>query len=227
MTAKIRLGCTRDTINAIDVAQAVEAAGGAAVTVHGRTAADLFRGAADWEEIARIKPHLSRIPLVGNGDLPTPEAVVEAFARYGVDGVMIGRAALGRPWLFRQVAAALAGEPIPPDPTLAQQRQLLLDHYRLVVERFGPVKGTILMRRLRLLLRPGPHGAPPRSPACDRRQVCRAGGVCRVAGRECRRELAGGEAGTRGVTVAAAHDSMPCHTATNVQLLFCVDFSHF
>ena len=74
MTAKIRLGWTRDTINAIDVAQAVEGGGGAARTVHGRTAADLFRGRADWEEIARIKPHLRRIPLVGNGDLATPEA---------------------------------------------------------------------------------------------------------------------------------------------------------
>lgn len=146
VTAKIRLGLTRDTINAIDVAQAIEGAGGAAVTVHGRTAEDLFRGAADWEQIARIKPRLHRMPLVGNGDLRTPEATVEAFARYGVDGVMIGRAALGRPWLFRQVAAALRGEPIPPDPSLAQQRQLLLDHYRLVVARFGPAKGTVLMR---------------------------------------------------------------------------------
>ena len=72
VTAKIRLGCTRDTINAVDVAQAVEAAGGAAVTVHGRTAAEMFRGAADWDAIARIKPHLRRIPLIGNGDLRTP-----------------------------------------------------------------------------------------------------------------------------------------------------------
>ncbi len=146
VTAKIRLGPTRDTINAIDVAQAVEAAGGAAVTVHGRTAEDLFRGSADWDEIARIKPHLSRMPLVGNGDLQTPAAVVEAFARYGVDGVMIGRAALSRPWFFCQAAAALRDEPIPPDPAIAEQRQFLLEHYRFVVERFGPVKGTILMR---------------------------------------------------------------------------------
>ena len=146
MTAKIRLGCTRDTINAIDVAQAVEAAGGAAVTVHGRTAEELFRGSADWAEIAQIKPHLSRMPLVGNGDLRTPAAVVEAFRRYGVDGVMIGRAALSRPWLFSQAAAALGGQTVPPDPTLAQQRQLLLDHYRLVAERFGPARGTMLMR---------------------------------------------------------------------------------
>jgi tRNA-dihydrouridine synthase B len=159
VTAKIRLGCTRDAINAIDVAQAVEGAGGAAVTVHGRTAEDLFRGSADWSEIARIKPHLSRIPLVGNGDLKTPAAVVEAFARYAVDGVMIGRAALNRPWLFSQAAAALRGEPVPPDPTLAQQRQLLLDHYRLVVERFGPVKGTMLMRSYACCYGQGQPGA--------------------------------------------------------------------
>ncbi len=72
--------------------------------------------------------------------------MVEAFDRYGVDGVMIGRAALSRPWLFRQAAAALRGEPIPPEPTPLEQRQLLLDHFRLIVERFGPLKGTILMR---------------------------------------------------------------------------------
>jgi tRNA-dihydrouridine synthase B len=169
VTAKIRLGLTRDTINAIDVAQAIEAAGGAAVTVHGRTAEDLFRGAADWQEIARIKPHLSRMPLVGNGDLRTPEAVVEAFARYEVDGVMIGRAGLSRPWLFSQVAAALRGEPIPPDPPLNEQRQLLLDHYRLVVERFGPIKGTILMRGYACCYGQGRKGA-----RTFRREITRA-----------------------------------------------------
>jgi tRNA-dihydrouridine synthase B len=73
--------------------------------------------------------------------------VVEAFRRYGVDGVMVGRAALSRPWLFRQIQAALRGEAIPPEPTLAEQRDLLLDHYRQIVERFGPQKGTVLMRR--------------------------------------------------------------------------------
>lgn len=146
VTAKIRLGCTRDSINAIDVAQAVEAAGGAALTVHGRTAADLFRGSANWDEIARIKPHLSRIPLIGNGDLKTPASVVEAFARYDVDGVMVGRAALSRPWFFAQSAAALRGEPITPDPTMEEQREILLNHYQMVVERFGATKGTVLMR---------------------------------------------------------------------------------
>lgn len=146
VTAKIRLGCTRDTINAIDVAQAVEAAGGSAVTVHGRTAEDLFRGEADWREIERVKSFLHRIPLIGNGDLKTPADVVEAFQRYAIDGVMIGRAALRKPWLFLQTAAALQGEPVPPDPRPAEQRQYLLDHFRLVLERFGPAKGTVLMR---------------------------------------------------------------------------------
>jgi tRNA-dihydrouridine synthase B len=147
VTAKIRLGSKRSTINAIDVCQAVEAAGGAAVTVHGRTAEDMYRGSADWEAIARIKPHLGRIPLIGNGDLRTPEAVVEAFRRYAPDGVMIGRAGLAQPWLFRQARAAVAGEPIPPAPSLVEQKELLLSHYRMIVARFGPRKGTILMRR--------------------------------------------------------------------------------
>jgi len=159
VTAKIRLGCSRDSITAIDVAQAVEASGGAALTVHGRTAQDLYRGRADWEQMALIKPHLKRIPLIGNGDLTSAAAVVDALRRFPVDGVMIGRASLGRPWLFTQIRATLSGGPVPPDPTLDQQRQLLLDHYRLICERFGPVKGTILMRRYACCYAQGQPGA--------------------------------------------------------------------
>lgn len=147
VTAKIRIGYTRDTINAVDVAQAVEAAGAAALTVHGRTADQMFRGRADWQQIARVKPRLRHIPLIGNGDIDSAAAACEAFERYPVDGIMIGRAGLTRPWLFKQIEAALHGRPLPPDPTLSEQRDLLLDHYRLVCERFGPAKGTILMRR--------------------------------------------------------------------------------
>ena len=159
VTAKIRLGLSPATINAVEVAQAVESAGAAALTVHGRTAADRFAGRADWDQIARIRPHLRRMPLIGNGDLQTPQSVVEAFERYGVDGVMIGRAALSRPWLFRQIEAALAGEPIPDEPTLAEQRELLLDHYAMIVERFGPQRGTILMRRFACRYAQACHGA--------------------------------------------------------------------
>jgi tRNA-dihydrouridine synthase B len=147
VTAKIRLGCTRNSIRAIEVAKVVESAGAAALTVHGRTAQDMFHGSADWDRIAEIKPHLRHIPLIGNGDLKSPEAVVEAFRRYAVDGVMIARAALNKPWLFRQVRAALRGEPIPSDPTPAEERDLLLHHFDLVCGRFGPERGTVLMRR--------------------------------------------------------------------------------
>jgi len=147
VTAKVRLGPDREHLTAVDVAQAVEGAGGAAVTVHGRTAAQRFAGTADWEQIGRIKPHLRRIPLVGNGDLRTADDVVEAFRRWGVDGVMIGRAGLGRPWLFGQAAAALAGRPVAPEPPLDEQRRIMLSHYRMIVEHFGTQKGTVRMRR--------------------------------------------------------------------------------
>ena len=172
VTAKIRLGPSGDRITAVDVAQAIEGAGGAAVTVHGRTARQMFRGEADWDRIARIKPHLKRIPLIGNGDLTTAESVREAFTRYAVDGVMIGRAGLAKPWLFGQAQAALAGEPIPPDPSLDAQRRLLLDHYQAVVERFGPQKGTLLMRAYACCYAPGSPGVRK-----FRSRVSRAGTV--------------------------------------------------
>jgi tRNA-dihydrouridine synthase B len=159
VTAKIRLGCTRDHINAIDVAQVVEGAGAAALTVHGRTAADMFRGSAEWHRIAAIRPHLKRIPLVGNGDLDSPQTVVDAFRRYDVDGVMIARASLAKPWLFRQAAAALRGEPIPPDPSPEKERELLLHHYNLIRRRFGDAKGTVLMRKYACCYAQGRAGA--------------------------------------------------------------------
>jgi len=159
VTAKIRLGCTRDQMNAIEVAQVVEGAGAAALTVHGRTAADMFRGSADWDQIAAIKPHLKRIPLIGNGDLDTPQKVVHAFQRYNVDGVMIARAALSKPWLFAQATAAIRGEPIPPDPTLAEEKALLLHHFALVCDRFGEGRASVLMRKYACCYAQGRRGA--------------------------------------------------------------------
>ena len=159
VTAKIRLGCTRDTINAIEVAKVVEAAGAAALTVHGRTAQDFFKGSADWDRISEIRPHLKSIPLIGNGDLDSAEKVVHAFANYDIDGVMIARACLGKPWLFQQVQAALRGEAVPPDPTLEEQRVCMLHHYDLVVKRFGEAKGTMLMRKYAACYAKGLHGA--------------------------------------------------------------------
>ncbi len=159
VTAKIRLGCTRDRITAIEVAQAVEQAGGAALTVHGRTAQDFFKGEADWDRIASIKEHLHRIPLIGNGDLDSPQKVVDHLTRYPVDGVMIARAALNKPWLFRQVAALLRGEEMPADLNPDEERQLLEHHYDLVIRRFGEAKGTLLMRKYACCYAQGRYGA--------------------------------------------------------------------
>ena len=159
VTAKIRLGCSRKTINAITVGQVVEQAGAAALTVHRRTAQDFFRGSADWDRIAEIKPYLKRIPLIGNGDLDSAEKAIEAFRRYDVDGVMVARACLGRPWIFKQIHAALEGRPVPPDPTREQQRDCMVHHYELVVERFGEPKGTLLMRKYACCYAQGIPGA--------------------------------------------------------------------
>ncbi|QDT69390.1 putative tRNA-dihydrouridine synthase [Planctomycetes bacterium MalM25] len=159
VTAKTRLGCSRDKINIIDVAQIVEGAGAAALTVHGRTAADMFRGEASWDLISQIKPHLKKIPLIGNGDLDSADKVVEAFRNWNVDGVMIARASLNKPWLFQQAAAALRGEPVPPDPTLEEERELMIEHFRLVCDRFGEERGAVLMRKFACCYAQGRHGA--------------------------------------------------------------------
>jgi tRNA-dihydrouridine synthase B len=159
VTAKIRLGCTRDKINAIDVAQVVEGAGAAALTIHGRTAADMFQGSADWDRISQVKPHLKRIPLIGNGDLDSPQKVVNAFRRYDIDGVMIARASLAKPWLFKRSAAALRGEPVPAEPTLEEEKELLLHHFSLVCKRFGEEKGSLLMRKFACCYAQGRRGA--------------------------------------------------------------------
>ncbi|MBE7463517.1 MAG: tRNA-dihydrouridine synthase [Planctomycetes bacterium] len=147
VTAKIRLGCTRDCITAFDVAKAVEDAGAAALTVHGRVAEDFFSGTADWETIGAIKARAGKLPIIGNGDLDSAAKVLAAFTRYGVDGAMIARAALTRPWLYREAAAALRGEPIPPEPSPEEQRVLLLRHHDEIVARFGESRGVVLMRR--------------------------------------------------------------------------------
>ncbi|MBL6723659.1 MAG: tRNA dihydrouridine synthase DusB [Rubripirellula sp.] len=159
VTAKIRLGCSRDNINCNEIARVVEESGAAALTVHGRTAQDMFKGHADWDRISEIKNHLKEIPLIGNGDLDSAQKVVNAFERYNVDGVMIARACLGRPWLFAQAAAALRGDGIPADPTLDEQREVMLNHYRLVVDRFGEEKGTVLMRKYACCYAQGKRGA--------------------------------------------------------------------
>ena len=159
VTAKIRLGCADDCRTAVEVAQRIEEAGGSCLTVHGRVAAQFFSGRADWEAIAAVKRSLSRMPVVGNGDIDSAETAVARLLDHGLDGVMIARESLARPWIFAQVAAILRGEPKPADPTLDEQRDLVLHHYDLVCRRFGVERGTLLMRKFACSYAQGLPGA--------------------------------------------------------------------
>ncbi len=159
VTAKIRLGCSDTCHTAIEVAQRVEEAGAACLTVHGRVAAQFFAGNANWDAIAEVKRSVSRMPVVGNGDIDSAETAVRRLRESGVDGVMIARVALARPWIFAQVAALLRGESPPPDPTLAEQREIVLHHYDLVCRRFGVDRGTLLMRKFACAYAQGLPGA--------------------------------------------------------------------
>jgi tRNA-dihydrouridine synthase B len=147
VTAKIRLGRTRDTINAIDVAQAVESAGAAGITIHGRTAADMYRGHADWEEIAKVKTKLHAIPLIGNGDIKTVDNALFRLRNYPVDGIMIGRGGIAKPWLFRQIAQTLRGEPADAEPTGQQISEMIRRHFAVLQRQFNEHTALMLIRK--------------------------------------------------------------------------------
>ncbi len=136
VTVKIRLGWDRGSLNAVEFAQGVEASGAAMVAVHGRTRAQQYSGRADWDEIARVKQAVG-IPVVANGDVTSAEEALRCLRRTGADGVMIGRAAFGDPWIFQQVAAALRGEPVPPRPALAERVDTAVRQIELAVQDKG------------------------------------------------------------------------------------------
>jgi len=159
VSAKIRLGCSESCQTAIEVAQRIEEAGAACLTVHGRVADQFFTGEANWDAIAEVKRSVSRLPIVGNGDIDSAETAVRRLRESGVDGIMIAREALAKPWIFAQVAALLRGETPPPDPTLAEQREIVLHHYDLVCMRFGVDRGTLLMRKFACAYAQGIPGA--------------------------------------------------------------------
>jgi tRNA-dihydrouridine synthase B len=146
VTVKFRKGWDDHHINAVEVARAVEQAGAKAVVVHGRTAKQLYTGKADWKIIARVKEAV-RIPVIGNGDVDSPQAAAQMLRQTGCDGVMIGRAALGNPWIFRKVAHYLeTGEELA-DPTPEERIRVALRHLELLVADKGETLGVKEMRR--------------------------------------------------------------------------------
>lgn len=134
VTVKVRTGWDAEHITAVEFAQAAESAGVQAIAVHARTAEQGFSGEPDWSIIRQVKEAVTRIPVIGNGDVTTPEDAARMLHETGCDGVMIGRGALGRPWIFRHVAHALRTGEILPQPTPQERAALCLRHARLTLE---------------------------------------------------------------------------------------------
>jgi tRNA-dihydrouridine synthase B len=146
VTAKIRLGPSLGARTAPDVARSAAANGAAAITVHGRTADDSYGTPCNRALIAEVVQAVS-VPVIANGDVVDAASAVATMRETGAAGVMVARGALTRPWVFREIAAALRGEAAPQPPTLAEQRALLLRHHGAMVEREGDHWGTVAMRK--------------------------------------------------------------------------------
>ena len=136
VTVKTRKGWDKGHVNVVELAQAVEENGAAAIAVHGRTRSMLYSGTADWDVIARVREAVS-IPVIANGDVCSPEAAVRCRNWTGANCLMVGRAAFGDPWLFSQINAALAGQPVPERPPLARRMETALRQIELAREDKG------------------------------------------------------------------------------------------
>jgi len=148
VTVKTRLGWDDSTINIEEVAERLQDAGIKALAIHGRTRCQLYKGSADWTNIAKVKnnPRI-RIPVFGNGDIDSPEKAVEYKNRYGVDGIMIGRAAIGYPWIFNEIKYFMqTGEHLSA-PTIQQRINVIKQHLHLSINWKGKVVGINEMRR--------------------------------------------------------------------------------
>lgn len=148
VTVKTRLGWDFDSINIMEVAERLQDIGVQALSIHGRTRSQLYKGEADWSYIAAVKnnPRI-HIPIFGNGDVDSPEKALEYKNKYGVDGIMIGRAAIGYPWFFREVKHFFAtGEKLEP-PTIEERIEVIKQHLQASIKWKGPKLGIFEMRR--------------------------------------------------------------------------------
>lgn len=144
LTVKFRLGLDEKRKNFLEVGRICQEEGADGVTLHARTARQMYDGVADWERIAELKATL-RIPVIGNGDVREVDDALELFAKTGCDGVMIGRGATRNPWIFRQIAARLGHGP-GHEPSLEERKNLVLDHFRAVLDREPPEEAQHKLR---------------------------------------------------------------------------------
>jgi tRNA-dihydrouridine synthase B len=148
VTVKTRLGWDDNSRNIEEVAERLQDTGIKALTIHGRTRAQLYKGEADWSLIAKVKnnPRI-QIPIFGNGDIDSPQKALAYKNKYGVDGIMIGRAAIGYPWIFREIKHYLQTGEILPYPTIEERVEICRTHLRKSIEWKGPIVGIFEMRR--------------------------------------------------------------------------------
>lgn len=148
VTVKTRLGWNSESLVITDLAEQLQDCGIQALTIHGRTRAQMYTGDADWTLIGEVKnnPRI-HIPIIGNGDICTPEQAKQAFDRYGVDAVMVGRATFGRPWIFKEMRDYLDGLPKDSSLTFDRKLDILLEQLHINVERIDEYRGILHTRR--------------------------------------------------------------------------------
>lgn len=146
VTVKIRKGFTQDSVNAVEIAKIAEASGAAAVAVHGRTREQYYSGTADWDIIRQVKEAV-KIPVIGNGDIDSPQKAKQMLDETGCDGVMIGRAVRGNPWLFRQIRTYLETGELIEKPKQEEVRAMMLRHAKMQIEYKGDYVGIREMRK--------------------------------------------------------------------------------
>lgn len=148
VTVKTRLGWSDDTKYIVEVAERLQDVGIQAISIHGRTRQQMYKGEADWSLIREVKenPRI-HIPVFGNGDISTPQKALEYKTKYGVDGVMIGRASIGNPWIFREIKHFVATGEILPPPQLTERVDAALQHLQMGLEWKGNHLGVVEMRR--------------------------------------------------------------------------------